>query len=68
MAATSQAVSLYLKAQKSLQKASSSAKGGFTSWFSNSAATYEATGDEFQQAANQFKVSGCILDAVAFVA
>jgi hypothetical protein len=59
MDAGSQAVTLLLKAQKSLQKASSSAKGGLSSWFSNSFATYEATGDEFQQAANQFKVSTC---------
>lgn len=56
MAASSQAVGLFLKAQKSLQKATSSASSGFSSWFSNSTANYEATGDLFQQSANQFKL------------
>ncbi|CAG7849973.1 Vesicular-fusion protein SEC17 [Serendipita indica DSM 11827] len=56
MAATSQAVSLLLKAQKSLEKASSSASSGFSKWFSSSSANYEATGDLFQQSGNQFKL------------
>jgi len=56
MAATSQAVSILLRAQKSLQKATSSATGGFSSWFSNSTANYEQSGDLFQQSANQFKL------------
>jgi alpha-soluble NSF attachment protein len=58
MAASSQAVGLFLKAQKSLSKATSSASSGFSSWFSSSSSTsnYEATGDLFQQSANQFKL------------
>jgi len=56
MAASSQAVSILLRAQKSLSKATSSASSGFSSWFSNSTANYETSGDLFQQSANQFKL------------
>jgi len=57
MSASSQAVTLLLKAQKSLARATGSASSGFSSWFSNSTSNYEATGDLFQQTGNQFKVS-----------